>query len=81
MDKPKDNFLHGDTPVGCLEIKALNSSESMGYKIRIKVRHGRSLNQPQYQDLCQVELPLKIQALGKAVQRHVCPRALDPARN
>lgn len=37
MDKPEDDFLHGDTPQGCLEIKTLNSSESMGFKIRINV--------------------------------------------
>lgn len=53
----------------------------MGYKIRINVRHRSSPNQPHYQSLCDVELPLKIQALGKAVQRDVGPRALDPARS
>lgn len=63
------------------KIKALNSSESVGYKIKINVRHRGSLNQPQHQGLCDVELPLTIQALGKAVQRDVCPRALDPARS
>lgn len=67
MDKQEDNFLHGDSPVGRLEMKTLNSSESVGYKIRISVRHRSSLNQPHYRGLCDVELLLKIQAQGKAV--------------